>query len=222
MIELEIGVRPRGCPIRLIGLANLRYAVEVYAEEKLLIERLLSRQRPAWDEFVTRYQKVICAQIYRTARQCNRKFVQADFEDVCAEVFAVDLANDMAPLRSFRNASSLATWLTVIARRICLRQIDRQPLERPLGHLMPQADQGIGCGAKSGDVLDGLIDEEEKRQLDSSLARLRNGDRELLGLYFEQRLSYQAISQRMGISINSVGPKLQRAQQRLRKLMSQP
>jgi RNA polymerase sigma-70 factor (ECF subfamily) len=191
--------------------------VDVQAEEKLLIEQLLGRQRSAWDEFVARYQKVICAQVHRTARQCNRTFNAADFEDVCAEVFALLLANDMASLRAFRGASSLATWLTVIARRICLRQIDRAPQERPAAHL----EKEVPSPATSNDALEQLIQDEETRQLGTSLDQMRDGDRELLGLFFEQRLSYQEISERLGISINSVGPKLQRAQKRLRKLMNQ-
>ncbi len=195
--------------------------MEVNAEEKLLVERLLARQRPAWDEFVVRFQRVLCSQIHRTARQCDRRLNQADCDDVCADVFAILLANDMASLRAFRGSSSLATWLTVIARRICLRHIDRLPLERPFGQWMEQVEQAVTVYGKPNDVLGGLISDEESRQLDSSLAQLRQGDRKLLGLYFEQRLSYQEISLQMGISINSVGPKLQRAQQRLRKLMNQ-
>ncbi len=196
--------------------------MEVYRDEKILIERLLSRQRPAWNEFVARYQKVICAQIHRTARRCDRRLNQADFEDLCAEVFSVLLMNDMASLRAFRGSSTLSTWLTVIARRICLRHIDRQPREFTNGNVGSSWENGVPQDADSIDVLGGLIRDEESQQLDSSLARLRERDRELLALYFDERLSYQEIGQRMGISMNSVGPKIQRAQQRLRKLMNQP
>ena len=195
--------------------------MDVNLDEKNLIERLLSRQRQAWNEFVARYQKVICAQIHRTSRRCNRRFNQADFEDVCSEVFSVLLTNDMASLRAFRGSSSLSTWLTVIARRICLRHIDRQPPEFTNGSLGTSLVQGVRCDDDPIDVLGSLIRDEESRQLGSSLARLRERDRELLALYFDQRLSYQEIGQRMGISMNSVGPKIQRAQQRLRKLMNQ-
>jgi RNA polymerase sigma-70 factor (ECF subfamily) len=193
--------------------------VAVNADEKLLIERLLGRQRAAWEEFVARYQRVLSAQIDRTARQCGRTMRAADLEDACAEVFAVLLANDMAPLRAFRGASSLSTWLTVIARRVCLRHIDRQPRVQSLEMSVPSTvDES---GDTSSDVLRDLIRVEESRQLGWSLAQLRGRDRELLGLYFEQQLSYQEISQRMGISINSVGPKIQRARQRLRRIMNQ-
>jgi len=40
-----------------------------------------------------------------------------------------------------------------------------------------------------------------------------------LRMFFMEGLSYAQISRDLGISINSVGPKLQRAQQRLRRLM---
>ena len=194
--------------------------MEVYPEEKLLIDRLLSRQRPAWNEFAARYQRVILAQVQRTARQCQRQFHQADFEDVCAEVFAVLLSNDMAALRTFRGSSSLATWLTVIARRICLRHIDRRPRESTTGRCDLQIDPVCHRDSKAWDILGGMIRSEESEQLGSSLDQLKQRDRELLNLFFEQRLSYREISQRLGISVNSVGPKIQRAQQRLRKLMN--
>lgn len=214
------GMEEMGGTRRLVPAYNLSLLVEVLSEEKDLIERLLSRQRTAWSEFFARYQKVICAQVHRTSRRCSRRFNQADFEDVCAEVFSVLLANDMASLRAFRGTSTLATWLTVIARRICLRHIDRQPLEYASGSLAA-ACESESHPHDSADALGRMIRDEESEQLGLSLAQLRERDRELLALYFHERLSYQEISQRMGISMNSVGPKIHRAQQRLRKLMNQ-
>jgi RNA polymerase sigma-70 factor (ECF subfamily) len=49
-----------------------------------------------------------------------------DTEDVVAEILYQMVANDYAMFRSFRGKSSLATYLTVIGRRICVHELMRR------------------------------------------------------------------------------------------------
>ena len=51
------------------------------------------------------------------------------------------------------------------------------------------------------------------------MAQLKQTDRLALVMYFDQKLSYAEIGRALGITENAVGPKLHRAQKRLRKLM---
>ena len=60
---------------------------------------------------------------------------------------------------------------------------------------------------------------EERTQLQACMAQLKQTDRLALVMYFDQKLSYAEIGRALGITENAVGPKLHRAQKRLRKLM---
>ncbi len=62
--------------------------------------------------------------------------------------------------------------------------------------------------------------------LGSSQDRVRNGmrqlspdDRNLLTLFYEKQQSYEQIASAFQISVNAVGPKLDRARKRLQKLL---
>ena len=63
------------------------------------------------------------------------------------------------------------------------------------------------------------VDTEECERLQTALQQLSETDRRIIRLQFEQQLSYAAIGRILGISENAVGPKLHRAQSRLKKLM---
>ena len=56
--------------------------------------------------------------IRHTAQARSVRLAPEDRDDLCAEVFLAIIKNDFAVLRNFRGQSSLATYLTVVARRI--------------------------------------------------------------------------------------------------------
>src|SRR5437660_9750466 len=55
-----------------------------------------------------------------------------DTEDLAAEVLLQIVNNDYAVLRQFRAQSSLATYLTVIARRVCVQEMARRAVARDI------------------------------------------------------------------------------------------
>ena len=75
------------------------------------------------------------------------------------------------------------------------------------------------CSSDLTDMLAALIQMEDQLQLNTMLDRLNDGDRSVLKMFYMEGQSYAQIGRNLGVSINSVGPKLQRAQQRLRRLM---
>ncbi len=189
-------------------------------EEQRLLAALIARDRVAWSEFVQRFQGLVYARVARTALEFNRQLDRSAVEDICAEIFAALVENDFASLRRFEGRSSLATWLAVIARRSCLKWMQRgsqrqESANQRLDDLQPTDITGKG----SEDILAALIQTEDGVRLRTMLNRLNDGDRSVLRMFFLDGLSYDEISQNLGISINSVGPKLHRAQARLRKLM---
>ena len=185
------------------------------AAELELVRRLVGGDQGAWEEFVGRYQNLVWTCVRRTAERCRLNLSTVDLEDTVADVFAALLERECAALRRFQGRCSLATWLIVIARRRCLRRVrKRRPRPMPL-----PAGDASGMTTESCDPLAGLIRAEDQQFVRSAFDRLSAADRQVLELHHHQNLGYAEISRELGISMNSVGPRIHRAQQRLRKLL---
>ena len=189
------------------------------AEDKQIVNLLICRHTSAWNQFVRQYSNLVMSRVRSTAAHCYFELDQADLDDICAEVFASLLENDFRALKSFKGQSRLSTWLSVIAHRVCLRQLtlirSRQALEAPSDLLHAQHFQ------YHRNLLNELIDSEQQSEVAATMATLGEKDRFLLELFYNRQLSYKEISSETGLSVNSVGPKLNRAIARLRKAMNQ-
>jgi RNA polymerase sigma-70 factor (ECF subfamily) len=183
-----------------------------------LVQRLISREAGAWSEFVTEYQALVFSRVLHVVREWRRRLDRADIEDMVAEVFSQLVANNFASLRGFQGRSSLSTWLTVITRRICWQALSRRETERPASQQGSDFDMQTVAVTRD-DVLGRLIRSEDESRLVAAMEHLNERHRELLRLFYVEELSYQEIGTRMQMPMNSIGPTLQRAQQKLKELM---
>lgn len=186
-------------------------------EDRKIVELLLLRQTSAWNRFVNDYSKLVISRIRITASRCQFDLDDSDVEDICAEVFASLLENNFRSLRQFKGNSRLSTWLSVISHRVCLKQLDKIRAHRVV-------ESNADLNQKQHfeyhkNLLNELINHEQLEQVSAMVATLNEKDRLILDLFYNQQLSYQEISSRTGLSINSIGPKLNRAVYRLRKVM---
>jgi RNA polymerase sigma-70 factor (ECF subfamily) len=141
-----------------------------------------------------------------------------DIEDLAAEVLLQVVANDYAVLRHFRGQSSLATYLTVIARRICVQELARRAAAREVqpkvdGRRVPEAD------AEEQPRTGGLETLEEVAQL---LKKLPSGERSVVRLYYLEGRTYEEIATELNVPINSIGPILSRARKRMKRQNNAP
>ena len=117
--------------------------------DKALLQRCLSHETGSWNDFVDRFLGLIYHSIYYTAHLRSVSLAPEDVEDVAAEVMTQVVANDYAVLRQFRGQSSLATYLTVIARRICTHELAKRkttpaPAPDSWAHVRPAATPSVG------------------------------------------------------------------------------
>ena len=91
-----------------------------------LLKRCLSHKPGAWNDFVDRYLGLIYHVINHTAQLRSTPLQPEDVEDLASEILLQIVAGDYAVLRQFREKSSLATYLTVVARRICVHELARK------------------------------------------------------------------------------------------------
>src|SRR5437870_13143392 len=95
-----------------------------------LLKRCLQHEPASWNDFVDRYLGLIYHVINHASHLRSVPLRPEDVEDLAAEVLLQIVANDYAVLRQFRKESSLATYLTVIARRICVQELARRQAAR--------------------------------------------------------------------------------------------
>ena len=109
-------------------------------------------------------------------------------------------------LRNFRRQSSLATYLTVIARRVVVRSLLGKKSASRLAHTAPQV-AAVGAGVSS----DGERRVEDREEVERLLEELDGPEAEVVRMYHLEGKSYQEISSAVGMPENSVGPTLSRA-----------
>ena len=73
-----------------------------------------------------RFLGLVLHVVNHSANARSLRLSNEDREDLCSDVFLELLKDDFAVLRNFRGQSSLATYLTVVARRVVVRRLVRQ------------------------------------------------------------------------------------------------
>jgi RNA polymerase sigma-70 factor (ECF subfamily) len=192
--------------------------VEEQSDELEMVRRLVAGDAAAWRSFVDRFQRLVVARVAATARELHLPLRPSDADDLAADVFLQLVANDYSTLRDFQGRSSLSTWISVITRRLALRRLLNARREPANPQYAADATVEL-AGTTHEDPLAQLIHGENQRRLADALSELPDRQRELVRLHYVDGCSYREISERLGIPMNSIGPSLQRVQQKLRERM---
>jgi RNA polymerase sigma-70 factor (ECF subfamily) len=170
------------------------------------VQGCLAASPGAWEALVGRYAGLLAHVVDRTTSQRRRPLASADRDDMIAEVLVELLKNDAAALRGFAGRSTLAAYLTVIARRVVVRSLCRDGQAA-------QPAQGVEPAASRSEQRD-IADREEIEVL---LGRLDDSEAQLVRLHHLESRSYGEISRITGLPIGSIGPALSRARQKMRE-----
>jgi RNA polymerase sigma-70 factor (ECF subfamily) len=180
--------------------------------DRNLLRRCLANEPGAWNDFVDRFVGLFVHVINHTAHARSVPLGSDDLDDLCAEIFLALLANDFAVLRRFRGKSSLATYLTVVARRVVVRQMAQRRKAEALGH--------VNAHQASLDQANAVHPEQQRIEnrdlVQRMLAGLSVADAEVVKQFHLEGKSYREISTQLGIPENSIGPTLTRAREKMR------
>src|SRR5688572_2535600 len=183
--------------------------------DRALLQRLLQHDAGAWNDFVDRFLGLIYHVIHYTAHLRSAPLSPEEVEDIAQEVLLQVVANDYAVLKQFRGRSSLATYLTVIARRICVHQLAKlAPTRKPLPSDLKRAEDEDHPRARVG-----LERREEVLKL---LKRRPSKEREVVRLFYLEGRWYEEISAAMNMPVSRIGPVLSRAKKRLKASANGP
>ena len=179
-----------------------------------LLKRCLSKQPGSWNDFVDRYLSLIYHAIHFSAHLRSAKLSPEDVEDIAAEVLVQLVADNSKALREFKGEASLSTYLTVIARRICVheltrRQAVRDEIRKGVIRAPDEETDDSAAAAKGMEKLD---------EVDALLRRLSGKQREIVRLYYLESRTYEEISTELNVPVNTIGSILTRARAKLREL----
>jgi RNA polymerase sigma-70 factor (ECF subfamily) len=174
--------------------------------DRQLLQSCLHHEPESWERFVDRFLGLVLHVINHTAQSRSIQLATHDTEDLASEVFLTILADDYALLRRFRGESSLATYLTVVARRVVVRELLKRKTTLSLGETHEEASHDTPA--------DELLNRDEVEQL---LAHLEEGEATIVRMHYLEGKSYDEISTTTGMPSNSIGPTLSRAKAKMRK-----
>jgi RNA polymerase sigma-70 factor, ECF subfamily len=178
-----------------------------------LLRRCFGKEPGSWNDFVDRFLSLIYHCIHYTAHLRSAPVTPEDVEDIAAEVLLQFVADDYKSLRQFRGKASLATYVTVIARRTCIHELNRRQtvrndIRRGVSRIETEPADESEAAAKGVESL------EEVERL---LRKLSGKEREIVRLYYLQGWTYEEISTEVNVPVNSIGAILHRARKKLRE-----
>ena len=182
--------------------------------DRALLNRCVNREAGAWNDFVDRFMGLFVHVIQHVAHSRSVQLSPEDIDDLCAEIFLKVLEKDFAVLRRFEGRSSLATYLSVIGRRIVVKEIAQRRKAEAMGHV--NAHQASIDKAQA-EQLEEEARIENKEVVKQMLDGLAPREREVVKRYHLAGESYQQISSGLKIPMNTVGPTLSRAREKLRE-----
>ncbi len=176
--------------------------------DRQLLQRCLDRAPRAWQDFVDRFLGLVIHVANHTAEARGVSLDDATRDDLVAEVFMTVVANDFGVLRRFRRNCSLATYLTVISRRVIVRRLFANE-RAALG-----GAGGLSAAVAREEAPPRRIENHEEVQ--KLLTRLDPQEASVVRMYHLEGKSYAEISQAVGMTENSIGPVLSRARSKMR------
>src|SRR5438128_1793188 len=177
---------------------------EKQAADAGLVERYLSGDMTAFDELMIRYERQIYRVCYRFVE--NRE----DAMDLAQEVFIKAFEH----LPTFRQESSLKTWLYRIAMNHCINHVKK--------HSQDFVEVTEYTGSVRATVQSQLEDREQREQFRRLVKQLPPKQKAILELRINEQLSYEEIARISGRSISTIKASVFFALEKMRKLIKDP
>jgi RNA polymerase sigma-70 factor (ECF subfamily) len=184
------------------------------AVDRELLKRCLNKDAGSWNDFVDRFLSLIYHVIGYTAHLRSVKLSPEDKEDIAAEILLKLVANNFKVLREFRGHASLATYLTVIARRICVQELVRR---QQVKDAIKRGESRL-AEVEPDDAPAAVKGMERLEEVDKLLKKLSGREREIVRLYYLEGRTYEEISTETDVPVNTIGAVLSRARKKLREM----
>lgn len=192
-----MGIRPILPPSVNLGDASKVTDLE-------FVQRCVSGDKRAWDEFVDKYSGLIYNYICSIFRANGlNPLPQDNVNDAFQEIFVSLTKDNFRKLRSFKakNGSSFATWLRRVAVNYTIDHLRRL---KPLVSLDAERQDGFSLkdvlADDSASAADALVGREKLDGLTDCIERLDSAERYFLELHLHRDITLEELKDLFGIS----------------------
>ena len=173
-----------------------------------LIRRILSGDDTAFETLVQKYQGSIHALAWRKI---------GDFhiaEEITQDTFLQVYKN----LSQLRNPNQLLGWMYVIANRLCLKWLEKnKSVMQSLEDTPVEEIERASYTHHVAEQREAERTEQHHELVKKLLTKLPESERTVVTLYYLGRMTTKEISKFLGVSVNTITSRLQRARKRLQE-----
>lgn len=182
-----------------------------------LLANLLARQGCAWVEFSRRFDGLIRSCMSKILRRFDSVLSSADAEDAHGMLMDRLLANDMYPLRAYREGRGMrfSTWIGLLAKNVAYDLLRVRAQQRRLSRSMAGVERSATIDTPESLLVAG----ENRRQLAEQLALLSERDQTFVRLFYLERRTPSEVASEMSISLNTVYSKKHKLHARLQSAL---
>jgi RNA polymerase sigma factor (sigma-70 family) len=183
-------------------------------DDAALVARCRRGEGAAWEALVHRYQRLVFAIVRRAGLD----------EHAAADVFQTVFARLVAQLPRIAEPQRLQAWIVTTAKREALLALHRGRRTVSMTHAGDADDEATDWDIADDSPLpeEMLAELQQLDELRHALERLEKRCRDLLLILFRDdadKLPYEAVAQRLGMSVGSIGPTRLRCLAKLRQLV---
>jgi RNA polymerase sigma-70 factor (ECF subfamily) len=167
--------------------------------DRTLLAHCFQKRPFAWESFVDRFLMLVVFVVQHTARRRQVPLTEHDLFELVSDVFLSMIREDFSTLRRFRGKSSLATYLTVVSRRVVVRKLIRL-------HRGPRSEP-------SGS--DSAPEQFSARDVESALDKLAPREASVARMFHLEHQPLDQISQATGLGVDAVQALLEEVRRKI-------
>jgi len=180
----------------------------------------LKGDKQFWNEFLSRYSRLIYNYIYSVLSVKGRQFSGDQVDDIFQEFFHALIKDNYKKLSSYqaRNGCSLASWLRQVTVNFTIDYLRRL---KPVISLDAESEEGfslkdilVGLTPEVGDFLN---DEDRRKTLYKCIDLLDSGEQYFMELFLGQELNLEQIKEHLNLSRGAVDMRKSRIFQKLQE-----
>ena len=184
------------------------------------VQGCLKGDKQFWNEFLSRYSRLIYNYIYSVLSLKGRNFSSDQVDDIFQEFFHTLIKDNYQKLSSYqaRNGCSLASWLRQVTINFTIDYLRRL---RPAVSLDAETEEGSSLKDflvdPTPEVADFLNDQDRRKTLYKCIDLLDLGEQYFMELFLGQELNLEQIKDHLNLSRGAVDMRKSRIFQKLQE-----
>lgn len=177
--------------------------------DELLLRRAQQGDPEAFEQLITLLEQLIW-------RVCWHYTGNREAAEDCGQEAMVRIWKN---LDKYRGECALESWAYRIAANCCMDWLRKKQRDRSVS-MEPMREQGFDPADPSPGTEDQVVAADEHRRLREAIAQLPEDQREALVLTQLERIPYEEVAAKMGVSEGTVKSRVNRAKAKLKEILT--